>query len=868
MQADEEFVVSWPTLGFLVSDWIEAHCVVPDGFRMGEPWEMYAWQLECTLQHYRVKPEATIGQLAPAFHYRRSLVIAPQKQGKGPWSATMTLAEAAGPVVFNGWANGGEVYRCSDWGCGCGFEWEYEPGDPMGRPWPSPLIQLLATSQDQVDNVYRPLQSMVKNGPLQAIMKVGEEFTRVGQNGRIDVVTSSAMSRLGNPITFAMQDEALALDTPIPTPSGWTTMGEVAVGDEVLGSDGRPVRVVKATQVQRDRACYRVEFRDGTSIVASDGHLWATKIAGSAALPRVRTTGEMAEDERRFRIPMSDPLDLPEADLPAVPYLLGLWLGDGHKGCAEITAHLEEVDELRSHLADEGVWSDVHYPVDRAAVIKFSRRGGHQACNRPAEAKALQALSCYRDKHIPAEYFRGSRGQREALLQGLMDSDGHVTETGFCTFAGNARLASDMVKLLRTFGIHARAVRHEDPRARTGEGWKVNFLPRKGLMPFRLARKVRRVRQASSQMDWESVVSIEPVESVPVRCVGVDSDDHLFLAGDGMHVTHNTGLYNDTNKMRHVATTMRRGLAGMGGRAMETTNPPDPSEDSVAQRTLESPSKDIFKFWREPPKHLSFRDKRERRQILRYVYKGSDHIDIDSIDAEAAELLETDPAQAERFFGNRMVYGAGAWCESQPWDARKAPRVVPAGEAIVVGFDGSDSNDWTGIRCQTREGYQFTPSFEDGRPMIWNPAEYGGQVPRLEVAAAVKRLFATYKIVRFYADPPYWESEIDAWAEQYGDDVVLRWATYRPVQMHAAAERLHTDIHKKDSGFTHDGCPTTATHVRNARKAQRPSERYVLAKPSDAQKIDLCVTSVICNEAFGDVTAADLWPVSYGVFMA
>src|SRR5690606_25807579 len=142
----------------------------------------------------------------PAFHFRRSQVIAPQKTGKGPWSAAIICLEAVGPALFNGWARGGELYRCVDFGCDCGWEYEYEPGEAMGRPWATPLIQLLATSVEQVDNVYRPLQAMARYGPLQSVMRVGEEFVRLPNDGRIDVVTSSATARLGNPITFALQD--------------------------------------------------------------------------------------------------------------------------------------------------------------------------------------------------------------------------------------------------------------------------------------------------------------------------------------------------------------------------------------------------------------------------------------------------------------------------------------------------------------------------------------------------------------------------------------------------------------------------------------------------------------------------------------
>src|SRR5690606_24034755 len=130
--------------------------------------------------------------------------------------------------------------------------------------------------------------------------------------------------------------------------------------------------------------------------------------------------------------------------------------------------------------------------------------------------------------------------------------------------------------------------------------------------------------------------------------------------------------------------------AGMGGRTMETTNAWDPSEDSVAQRTAESARPDIFRFHRQPPAHLSYTNKADRRRIHRYVYAGSTHVDLDAIEAGAAELLERDPAQAERCFGNRIVYGTGAWCDGGRWDARAKPRTVPAGAQIVLALDGSD----------------------------------------------------------------------------------------------------------------------------------------------------------------------------------
>jgi hypothetical protein len=330
-----------------------------------------------------------------------------------------------------------------------------------------------------------------------------------------------------------------------------------------------------------------------------------------------------------------------------------------------------------------------------------------------------------------------------------------------------------------------------------------------------------------------------------------------------------TQLYTQTNKLVRVAETMRRGLAGMGGRSMETTNCWDPAEQSVAQRTYEGRAKDVFKFYETPPAELRYSVKADRRKIHEFNYAGSPHVNLDAIEAEAAEIAENDPAQAERFYGNRIVAGLGSWCDGDKWDTRRV-EVPKFGRKtqVVLGFDGSDTDDWTGIRAETREGFQFTPVTAGG-PTIWNPADYGGKVPRLDVAAAFDELFETFDVVRMYGDPPFWSSELDAWAEKFGDKRVLRWETYQPKRMHAAAERLLTDVNKADSGFTHDGCPVTAQHVRNARKAARnPVPRYVLTKPGDGRKIDLAVCSILAHEAAGDATAAKLWRKRYYAYSA
>jgi len=183
--------------------------------------------------------------------------------------------------------------------------------------------------------------------------------------------------------------KALALDTSLPTPTGWTTMGQVRVGDELLGADGQPTTVVAATEVMEGRPCFEVEFADGTVIVADGEHQWLTDTRASrksfqAARDRrnrtrqqrtfaqVRTTVEIAATlrtqtrERRLNhsVKLTAPLTLPTRELPLSPYVLGAWLGDGTSAAAAITT---ADAEMVVHLEAEGL---VVTPT--AGVMRYS----------------------------------------------------------------------------------------------------------------------------------------------------------------------------------------------------------------------------------------------------------------------------------------------------------------------------------------------------------------------------------------------------------------------------------------------------------------------------------------------------------------
>lgn len=159
------------------------------------------------------------------------------------------------------------------------------------------------------------------------------------------------------------------------------------------------------------------------------------------------------------------------------------------------------------------------------------------------------------------------------------------------------------------------------------------------------------------------------------------------------------------------------------------------------------------------------------------------------------------------------------------------------------------------MRGETVDGLSFTPRYgPDRRPTIWNPAEWGGSIPRGEVAAAVDEVFDYFTVARLYADPPDWRTEIGEWALQHGEEHVIEWPTYRTTPMHAALDRFITDL--TTARVTHDGCPLTAVHMANARKIARAGQRYILGKPEQHQKIDAAMAAVLAHEAASDAREA------------
>ncbi|MEM7274367.1 MAG: replicative DNA helicase [Actinomycetota bacterium] len=383
--------------------------------------------------------------------------------------------------------------------------------------------------------------------------------------------------------------KALALDTPLPTPDGWTTMGAVQPGDQVFDERGVPCNVTYKSPVFRDHPCYDVVFDDGTVIVADADHQWFTwdnrawrskrsrddlDRRGPAARPAlsrdqqhrrtwpaVRTTREIAETVRvgsdrrpNHRIPLASPLDCPDAELPLDPYLLGAWLGDGHTGKPQLTTM---DDEIVQAFTAEGWIMDPRRAAGRATTytIRSSRDRSDrydQDGGRPmlAFTRALRTAGLWASgqtpvrKHIPRAYLRSSYKQRLALLQGLMDTDGTVVvgQTTCQLALSNRQLLHDARELVLSLGYKAAAPRHKISNYGT-DVWVLNFSAPDPV--FRIERKASAqqvVDRPNSRTRWRTIVEVRPIDPVPTQCITVDSPSHLYLAGREMVPTHNTAF--------------------------------------------------------------------------------------------------------------------------------------------------------------------------------------------------------------------------------------------------------------------------------------------------------------------------------------
>jgi hypothetical protein len=334
------------------------------------------------------------------------------------------------------------------------------------------------------------------------------------------------------------------LDARVLTPSGWNSMGAIQIGDKVIGSDGRPCKVTGVFDRGNDLVL-RLRFRDGSTARCTENHLW--EVYDSVGHRSVRTLKEILKsglyhsrgDAKWFvnRVQVKGQ----KKELPIDPYLLGALIGDGsltastvqfysHQG--ELVPYIEEVLPSRMRISKYG---PKHF-----ALVGTGGRNPLKAALKEVGIWGHKANT----KFIPREYMLASIEQRQALLQGLLDTDGSVEKQSARMSTISDHLADDVLELVRSLG--GRAVKSQRPACRRIiQGveyqcqpiWILSLTLPPDIEPFRIARKRIPIRPPVGR---NALVEVIAEDVQPVRCIEVSAKDSLYVTNDHI-LTHNTG---------------------------------------------------------------------------------------------------------------------------------------------------------------------------------------------------------------------------------------------------------------------------------------------------------------------------------------
>ena len=368
------------------------------------------------------------------------------------------------------------------------------------------------------------------------------EIGGLALHGYIDRLDKAPIPSEGGTEKYLISDyKALTLDTPLPTPTGWTTMGEIKPGEYLLGSDGAPVQVLNKSKVHHDRRCFEVQFDNHFTITADEDHLWKVQYDNGLqeAVVTTATLIDLLAEHPDLAVPATQPVWMPyNPDLPVPPRQLGMWLG---AGCpAEEAPHTEQHEEL--------------------AAIQAGQR-------------------------IPVQYLRASVEQRVGLLDGLLSNMTVVREENSLTvYCNSEELLESFDELI--FSLGGISWPGEEPHSRV--------LPGKPITELRV-RNITAVTEVDSQptqcveVDAPDALFLAGRAMIPTHNTGkIPSDRYLDDAFFAMRI-YALLLYEETGEVPY----MLRLIYLKGQNAQEAVR-----RVIVTPELLERTRRDIESIWK------------------------------------------------------------------------------------------------------------------------------------------------------------------------------------------------------------------------------------------------------------------------------
>lgn len=329
--------------------------------------------------------------------------------------------------------------------------------------------------------------------------------------------------------------KALPLDAKILTPKGWATMGKIKEGDKVVGKNGQSTRVIGVFP-QEIADIYEVTTSDGRKARCTKDHLWGVICPQNTGKKIViKTLGEILKNykterisrgepltEHKYFIPTPEPIRFSEKVFNIDPYTLGAWLGDGNSYNNGFTT---ADTEILSYFSNG-----------------WTKRSEKYAYGIKKLHTHLRTTGLLKNKHIPKKYLFGSIAQREALLQGLLDTDGNPSADGLrVEFSNtNKKIIDGIIELIRGLGgIATTGDKWVKFQGKTFHAYWLNAWLPSSISPFRLKRKADKLNPRFTGKI--SIIDISLIGKAKNQCIKIDSGDGLFITDD-FTVTHNTEI--------------------------------------------------------------------------------------------------------------------------------------------------------------------------------------------------------------------------------------------------------------------------------------------------------------------------------------